>query len=592
MTSTEENTSANSPSVEGTQGETDKTSADAIEPQEEGEPGSNNNDNNESKSNNENTEKDKTTSHISIEITADNTATATVKVELSNDTLIDNSTRQSIKQEHHGKHEDKTTPQEGSEHHKNDEGHRNTRQSDTSPMSRQSVPKQSPRQSPRQVPQRPSYKQSSPPPSSDQSPRDSNARKSGIGANISTTAETVTSIQNLDISANSSTKPDAQKTEEKAIVEEPKTTGEEANKDKESTDKSGNSVEGNAVKVTITEEVQKENIKIEIDISTEKTNEKEGNIEKEKEKEINAQGEQEKEKLEEKQEQEKEKETEKAKEIEKEKETDTETKNEENIKDEPTDDTKEVPLDGSEKIGHVFRFGEGMVYKVDSIESGKVTCVRVSGTLDFPKGIFITEEMLKKLKPRPRASQQNKETEYSKGFEFEINALEYRVDTIDGTRATCIRVTEHDGSPGKFEMPLKQLEKMETKPREETESNLARGKSRVEEVKEHIETADKNKKIEKKRVSYVVEDIQVKVKASVFEEKAKETSPPVKEETTSPKRPKPIGNLASRTAGLNIDPTKLKQGAYDAAKAKKKRGTKIRTTTNSRRNCRYTSARD
>jgi len=59
------------------------------------------------------------------------------------------------------------------------------------------------------------------------------------------------------------------------------------------------------------------------------------------------------------------------------------------------------------------------------------------------------------------------------------------------------------------------------------------------------------------------------VKATAFEEKAKETTVVVKEDPTSPKRPKP-GNIASRVAGLNIDPTKLKQGAYDAAKMKKK----------------------
>jgi len=60
------------------------------------------------------------------------------------------------------------------------------------------------------------------------------------------------------------------------------------------------------------------------------------------------------------------------------------------------------------------------------------------------------------------------------------------------------------------------------------------------------------------------------VKATAFEEKAKETTVVVKEDPTSPKRPKP-GNIASRVAGLNIDPTKLKQGAYDAAKMKKKK---------------------
>jgi len=242
------------------------------------------------------------------------------------------------------------------------------------------------------------------------------------------------------------------------------------------------------------------------------------------------------------------------------------------MKDETTDGTTEVKLAGSSRTGHVFQFGKGMVFKVDSIESGKVTCVRIAGGSEFPKGIFLTEEVLRTLKPRSTGDEK-KPVEYSPGFEFEIDEIEYRVDVIDGTRATCIRTDEHDGSPMEFDMPVKQLEKLETKPRErdeEMESKLDRKKSRVEEVKEHIESTDVKKKLEKKRVSYVVEDVQVKVRASEFEEKAKETTVP-KEEPMSPKRVQPTGNLKARMAGLNIDPTKLKQGAYDASKIKKKR---------------------
>jgi len=226
-------------------------------------------------------------------------------------------------------------------------------------------------------------------------------------------------------------------------------------------------------------------------------------------------------------------------------------------------------------VGYVFQFGEKMIYKVDSIESEKVTCVRVSGGFDFPKGLFLTEEILKTLKPKSASTGSPKSIEYKQGFEFEIDQIEYRIDVIDGNRATCIRTIEHDGSPMEFEMPVKQLEKLKLKPRErnsEVESKLLHKKSRVEEVKDSIEAGEFGAKIsDKKRVSYVAE-VQVKTKASVFEEKAKEvTSPPVKEEPISPTRPKPIGNLKSRVEGLNIDPTKLRQGAYNASVIKKKK---------------------
>jgi len=173
--------------------------------------------------------------------------------------------------------------------------------------------------------------------------------------------------------------------------------------------------------------------------------------------------------------------------------------------------------------------------------------------------------------------------EYIKGFEFEINEIEYQVNVVDGSRATCIRTITHDGTPESFEMPVKQLEKLDTKPREvneEMESEMR--KSHVEEVKKTIESGEKSvlgsKKIEKKRVSYVAEQVQVKTKVSEFEEKAKEIIAPTKEEPMSPKRPKPIGNLAARMDGLNIDPTKLRQGAYAAAKLKKKRRGKSKVT--------------
>ncbi|ETO32925.1 hypothetical protein RFI_04188, partial [Reticulomyxa filosa] len=113
---------------------------------------------------------------------------------------------------------------------------------------------------------------------------------------------------------------------------------------------------------------------------------------------------------------------------------------------------------------------------------------------------------------------------------------------------------------------------------EELPAQLPRKKTHVDEVKDQFETdSDVNsKKLEKKRVSYALEDVQVKVRASAFEEKSKE--PTIKEEPTSPKRAKPAGNVAARVAGLNIDPTKLKQGAYDAAKMKKKEEQKVQAS--------------
>jgi len=230
-------------------------------------------------------------------------------------------------------------------------------------------------------------------------------------------------------------------------------------------------------------------------------------------------------------------------------------------------DKMAVKPDHNEQIGNVFELGKGMVFKVDSIESGKVICVRMSGEAEYPKGIFLTEEVLRTIKPK-QTSDDKKEVSYTKGFEFELSQLEYRVEKIEDNRVTCFRTIQHDSSPLTFEMPLLQLGKLSTKPKERTEEELGRHKSYVEGVKEQLQSGETSKKVEKKRVSYAVEEVQVKVKASAFEEKAKEPVV-VKEDLTSPKRPKP-GNIASRVAGLNIDPTKLKQGAYDAAKIKKK----------------------
>ncbi|ETO17999.1 hypothetical protein RFI_19297, partial [Reticulomyxa filosa] len=343
-------------------------------------------------------------------------------------------------------------------------------------------------------------------------------------------------------------------------------------------------------------EVEKEKEKdtgTETKIESEKEKDKNENKDKEKEKEDKKEETADKEKEEEVK-PEKEEVEPKKEEVESEKEKTTDTE----VGSEKTTQTAKLDDGPRTKQGHVFTFGEKMIYKVDSIESGVVTCVRVSGGLEFPKGIFLTEEVLKTLKPSDPSAVN---VEYDKGFAFEIDKIEYQVDIINENRATCLRTIDHDGSPEELELPLKQLEKLDTKPgviiyllinntissslfastpivhilKSSTSNNirkLLRNKSRVEEVKEQLESGDSasaNAKIQKKRVSYVAEEVQVKTKASVFEEKAKEVASPKAETSPPPPRAKP-GNVAARVAGLNIDPTKLKQGAYDAAKIQKK----------------------
>ncbi|ETO24658.1 hypothetical protein RFI_12499, partial [Reticulomyxa filosa] len=146
----------------------------------------------------------------------------------------------------------------------------------------------------------------------------------------------------------------------------------------------------------------------------------------------------------------------------KDKEQDKEKEDEEKEKSTSAEDTDKKD-EKDERIGHVFTFGKGMVYKVDSIEQGKVTCIRIAGDFDFPKGIYLTEEVLRTLKPKS-SSEDTKEVEYTKGFEFELNEIEYRVDGINENRVTCVRVAEHEGSPKEFEIPLLQLGKLNTKP--------------------------------------------------------------------------------------------------------------------------------
>ena len=71
------------------------------------------------------------------------------------------------------------------------------------------------------------------------------------------------------------------------------------------------------------------------------------------------------------------------------------------------------------RIGKVFTFEKGTLFKVEGIESGEATCVRAGGDAEFPKALTVATEVLEKVKPA-KDDQEVKSCE--KGFEFSVEA--------------------------------------------------------------------------------------------------------------------------------------------------------------------------